>query len=145
VASEAQERDPVLSSDEHWLAYASNESGRLEVYVRPFPNVDAGKWLVSTGGGGFPVWSPNGRELFYLNGTALMAVPIESAGGTFSAGRPELLFTGPFETGSPHFDISPDGSYFVMLEADPDARPTQIHVVVNWVADLKRLVTADGQ
>jgi serine/threonine-protein kinase len=62
VASEAQERDPVLSSDEHWLAYASNESGRLEVYVRPFPNVDAGKWLVSTGGGGFPVWSPNGRE-----------------------------------------------------------------------------------
>ncbi|HUP21081.1 MAG TPA: hypothetical protein VM778_14185, partial [Gemmatimonadota bacterium] len=109
---------------------------------RPFPNVDERKWTVSTGGGVEPVWSPTGRELFYMNGTAMMAVAIEVQGATLDAAAPELLFTGPFETGSPAFDISPDGTYFVMVEADPDAKPTQIHVVLNWADELKRLETS---
>jgi serine/threonine-protein kinase len=140
VATLAHELGPRLSPDDRWLAYQSDESGRPEVYVRPFPNVNDGKWTVSTSGGGWPVWSPTGRELFYMRGTTMMAVPIQSRGAAFAAAAPEPLFSGPFETGSPQFDISPDGSYFVMVEADPNARPTQIHVVVNWGEELKRLV-----
>ena len=142
VSTRAHEFAPRLSPDERWLAYSSDESGRFEVYARPFPNVDAGRWPVSTGGGMFPVWSPTGRELFYMNGTTMMVVPIETKGGRLAAGTPEVLFTGPFETGSPQFDLSPDGTYFVMVEADPDARPTQIHLVTNWVDELKRITAA---
>ena len=64
IATRAVEWQSTLSPDDRWLAYQSDESGRIEVYVRPFPNVDAGKWLVSTDGGGSPVWSRNGGELF---------------------------------------------------------------------------------
>ena len=140
LATSANEAEPTLSPDDRWLAYMSDESGHPEVYVRPFPNVDDGKWVVSTGGGGFPVWSPTGGELFYLNGTTMMSVRVEAPVGMFTAGTPEPLFTGPFETGSPPFDISPDGTYFVMVEAQPDARPSEINVVLNWHEELKRLV-----
>jgi hypothetical protein len=68
-----------------------------------------------------------------------MRVPFETRASEFRAGAPELLFTGAFETGSPRFDISPDGTYFVMVEADPDARPTRIHVVLNWTGELERV------
>ena len=117
VATRAHEVDARLSPDGRWLAYASDESGVQEVYVRPFPNVDNGKWTVSTGGGGWPVWSPTGAELFYRKGTTMMAARVDARGSTFRASAPVVLFTGPFETGSPHFDISPDGTYFVMVEA----------------------------
>jgi eukaryotic-like serine/threonine-protein kinase len=142
VSTRAHEFAPRLSPDERWLAYSSDESGRFEVYVRPFPNVDVGRWPVSTGGGMFPVWSPTGRELFYMAGTTVMAVGMETKRGRLSAGTPKVLFTGPFETGSPQFDISPDGTHFVMVEADSDAKPTQIHLVTNWVDELKRNTAA---
>src|SRR5688572_14131973 len=74
LATPAHEVDPALSPDGRWLAYDSNESGRREIYVRPFPAVDTGKWLVSTAGGRTPVWSPTGNELFYSNGSNVMAV-----------------------------------------------------------------------
>jgi hypothetical protein len=70
----------------------------------------------------------------------MMSVSVATDGATFNAGAPELLFRGPFETGSPNFDVSPDGTYFVMVEADADATPTQIQVVFNWVEELKRLL-----
>jgi serine/threonine-protein kinase len=128
-----------LSPDSHWIAYYSNESGRHEVYVRPFPNVNDHKWMISTTGGWTPVWSPDGRELFYMNGAALMAVPILGGGTTFGAGKPEQLFDGPFDTTQDmNFDVAPDRSHFVMVEADPDAKPTRVNVVVNWIADLQR-------
>jgi serine/threonine protein kinase/Tol biopolymer transport system component len=139
VATQAVENQPALSPDNRWLAYRSDESGRFEVYVRPFPDVERAKVLVSTAGGESPVWSPDGRELFYLNGTTMMAVPVERDGEAFQAGTPEVLFTGPFETGLAGFDVFPDGT-FAMVEADPDARPTQINVVLNWTEELKRLV-----
>jgi Tol biopolymer transport system component len=138
IGTPADEYGARLSPDNRWLAYVSNESGRGEVYVRPFPNVDAGKWPISASGGQSPVWSPTGRELFYLNGSAMMRTTIEANASTFRSSAPEVLFTGPFETGSPDFDITPDGAYFVMVEADPDAKPTQIHVVLNWLEELKR-------
>jgi eukaryotic-like serine/threonine-protein kinase len=140
IATRASEMAARLSPDQRWLAYSSDESGRQEVYVRPFPDVNRRKWPVSTGGGNWPVWAPNGRELYYINGTTVMAVSVETDDAMFKAGSPETLFTGPFETGSSAFDISPDGTYFVMVEADPDARPTHIHVVANWIEELKRLL-----
>lgn len=137
IATGAREILPTLSPDGRWLAYTSDETGREEVYVRPFPNTDDAKWVVSRDGGVAPVWSPTGDELFYMSGRALMAVAITRA-PAFRAALPERLFDGPFETGTPRFDVSPDGSYFVMVEADPDARPTQIHLVVNWIDELRR-------
>jgi eukaryotic-like serine/threonine-protein kinase len=142
VATRAHESNPALSSDQRWLAYTSDESGRPEIHVRPFPNIDEGKWVVSAGGGDSAVWSPTGREVFYMNGAALMAVGVDTTASEFVAGKPDLLFTGPFETGSPRFDISPDGAYFVMIEADPDARPTRIHVVLNWSEELRHLTSS---
>ena len=127
-----------LSPDDRWIAYTSDESGRSEIHVRPFPNVNDGKWIVSTGGGMTPVWSRDGREIFYMNGTAMMSVAIDSRGGVFRAAAPTTLFTGPFETGSPNFDIAPDGSSFLMVEADPDAKPTQVHVILNWSRELQQ-------
>jgi Tol biopolymer transport system component len=136
VATRAHESMPALSPDGRWLAYVSNETGRFEVYVQPFPNLADGKWLISTAGGFSPIWSPSGNGLFWLSGTTVMAAAVRAEGAKFEVASPERLFDGPFDTGSPQFDLSPDGSYFVMIEADPDARPTQIHAVVNWTSEL---------
>jgi hypothetical protein len=68
-----------------------------------------------------------------------MTVAVHPENGTFRAGAPELLFTGPFETGSPWFDVFPDGASFVMMEADPNARPTQIHLILNWPEELEQM------
>ncbi len=82
----------TISPDGHWIAYQSNESGRGEVYVRPFPNVEEGKWQISSDGGTSPVWAPRGQELFYRNGEAMMVVGIQTE-PTFTPGSPVVLFT----------------------------------------------------
>ena len=141
VATAADELGARLSPDGRWLAYFSEESGRDEVYVRPFPNVDAAKETVSTVGGWSPVWSPDGRELFYMDGARVMAVPVQGQGTTFVAGTPELLFEGPFDVSQDqNFDVSADGTYFVMVEVDPDTRPNRFQVVTNWFEELRRRV-----
>jgi WD40 repeat protein len=91
------EASATISPDGRWLAYHSNESGQFEVYVRPFPGVDSGRWQVSTGGGLQPVWARDGRELFYLvpQGRAVMAVAIQP-GPAFAAGNPRLVFEGQY-------------------------------------------------
>jgi serine/threonine-protein kinase len=89
------EANPALSPDGRWLAYQSDESGRAEIYVRPFPDVDAGRWQVSTGGGVQVAWARSGRELFYRNGAALLAVPVQTGTG-FVAGTPKALFEGQY-------------------------------------------------
>ena len=92
-----------ISPDGKWLAYQSNETGRSEVYVQPFPG-GAGKWQVSTNGGSFPRWRGDVRELFYMSGLTsgkMMAVDIKSSGSTFEAGTPKELFDSPF-IGFPH-------------------------------------------
>ena len=84
---------PEFSPDGRYLAYQSNESGRIEVYVRPFPQVDSGRWQISTAGGTRPAWARNGRELFYLDASnTLTAVPVQTSGSTFSAGKPAKVF-----------------------------------------------------
>jgi eukaryotic-like serine/threonine-protein kinase len=140
VATPARDMGARLSPDGRWLAYYSNESGRFEVYVRPFPNVNDHKWMASTTGGWTPVWSPDGRELFYLNGTSMMVTRVETRGRDLALGKPEFLFDGPFDTTQDmNFDIWPDGQRFLMVEADPNARPNRVNVVVNWLDELRRL------
>jgi len=140
VASPAYESAPSFSPDGRWIAYTSNESGRTEIYVRPYPG-PGGKWQISTGGGIEPVWSPKGHELFYRDGQKMMAVDY-TAQPTFSAGKPKMLFQGPY-TPTPRstsdYDVSPDGQRFLMLRAAEQV-PGQINVVLNWFEELKQKV-----
>ena len=139
----ANEGGPVFSPDGHWLAYQSDESGRDEVYVRPFLG-SGGKWQVSTDGGTEPVWARNGRELFYRSGDKMMAVAIETK-PAFVAAKPKLLFEGHYELGNyaflQNYDVSPDGQRFLMVKAGEQATAAaQISVVLNWSEELQRRV-----
>src|SRR5712692_774487 len=136
---------PRFSPDGHWLAYISDESGRYEIYVQPYPG-PGGKWQISTEGGTAPVWNPNGRELFYRSGDKMMAVDIATQPG-FAAGTPRMLFEGPYEPAPvpiDNYDVSPDGQRFLMIKPSEQAQaaPTQINVVLNWFEELKRRVPA---
>jgi Tol biopolymer transport system component len=141
------EKDPRISPDGRWMAYASNESGKYEVYVRSFPEVNKGKWQVSTNGGNTPLWSPDGRELYYHIGDAAMAVPVEME-PTFKAGKPTVLFRGTFVrsvagidlTDWTYWDISPDGKRFLMLKDAAVEGPRKINIVMNWTEELKQRV-----
>src|SRR5262249_16191864 len=124
-----------VSPDGRWVAHESDESGQSEVYVRPFPNVDGGRWLVSAGGGHKPVWSRDGRELFYLarapGPTKLMVSTISTGAASFSAGAPRSLFEGPYyavpgqTVGGRTYDVSPDGKRFVMIKNPSTAAETE--------------------
>ncbi len=131
-----------LSPDGRWMAYTSNESGRYEVYVQPYPG-PGGKWQISTDGGMDVRWSANGRELVYRNGDKVMAVDIATQ-PTFSAGKPKMLFEGPYVPSSPnisYYDVSADGQRFLMLKPTEQAQAaTQIVVVQNWFEELKQKV-----
>jgi hypothetical protein len=137
------ESAPRFSPDGHWLAYISDESGRIEIYVQPYPD-PGGKWQISTEGGTEPAWNRNGRELFYRSGNKMMAVDIATQ-PSFTAGKPRMLFEGPYvaTTGTfPNYDVSPDGQRFLMLKPteSAEAAPTQINVVLNWFEELKQKV-----
>jgi len=131
----------MISPDGHWIAYESDESGRSEIYVRPFPNVEEGKWQISSDGGTDPVWAPQGQELFYRNGEAMMVVDIKTE-PTFSVGSPVVLFTGRYAVGRAvvNYDISRDGQRFLMIKTAEAEEAAQIHVVLNWFEELKLLV-----
>jgi eukaryotic-like serine/threonine-protein kinase len=138
------EGDPTFSPDGHWLAYVSNESGRPEVYVQPFPG-PGGKWQISTEGGTEPAWNRNGKELFYRNGNKMMALDVTTQPG-FSPGKPRMLFEGQYSTSDwpligTAYDVSPDGQRFLMVKAtEQAAAATQINVVLNWFEELKQKV-----
>jgi serine/threonine-protein kinase len=137
------ESAPRFSPDGHWLAYISNESGRYEVYVQPYPG-PGGKWQISTEGGTEPVWSRSGRELFYRSGGKMMVADIATR-PSFTAGKPRMLFDGqylPTPATTPNYDVSPDGQRFLMIKPSEagEAAPTQINVVLNWFEELKRRV-----
>ena len=138
------EENGELSPDGRWLAYQSNESGRNEISVRPFPNVDAGHWTISIGGGTRPRWARNGTELFYLSGTGAMTrVPIDT-GPTFSAGTPTRLFDTRYYTGDTGrtYDVSSDGQRFLMIKAAGAEQAPSMVVVVNWSEELKAKLPA---
>jgi serine/threonine protein kinase/Tol biopolymer transport system component len=137
------ETSPRFSPDGRWLAYISDESGRYEIYVQPYPG-PGGKWQISTEGGMEPIWNRNGREMFYRNGNKMMAVDIATQPG-FAAGKPRILFEGPYEPPPipiANYDVSPDGQRFLMLKPSESVgtAPTQINVVLNWFEELKQKV-----
>jgi Tol biopolymer transport system component len=145
VRTPFNEGAPRFSPDGRWLAYMSDESGRREIYVQPYPG-PGGKWQISTGGGTEPVWNRNGRGLFYRSGDKMMAVDIATQPG-FAAGKPRMLFEGPYvpiplPNTFPNYDVSPDGQRFLMLKPSEQAQtaPTQINVVLNWFEELKQKV-----
>ena len=152
LQTEFDERNAALSPDGRWIAYQSNESGVDEVYVRPFPDVETGRWQVSSDGGAWPLWGPEGRELFYGGRQGMMAVAVDTE-PTFSPGTPERLFgtAGVYASsqtavgrGRRQAAVSPDGERFLMLRlgiAGSDSPATaQINVVLNWFEELNRLV-----
>jgi Tol biopolymer transport system component len=134
-----------VSPDGRWLVYDSDESGQFEVYVRPIPNAYAGsRWQVSAAGGRQPVWSRDGRELFYRDFSgAMMAVPVATR-PDFAPGRPVRLFEGTGYIGSGAqgsgrtYDVSPDGRRFLMIRAGQQTA-TPLVVVLNWFPELDRL------
>ena len=135
---------PRLSPDGRWIAYTSDESGGAEVLVQSFPE-PKGRTQISISGGTEPVWSRDGRELFYLDGDAMMAVEIRTS-PTFTAGTPRRLFEGRFAR-SPNtvasYDVSADGQRFLRVQPmHPDPPRDRIQVTLNWFEELKRLVPA---
>jgi eukaryotic-like serine/threonine-protein kinase len=132
------ERSPRFSPDGRWLAYVSDESGRDDVYVQPFPGPGA-KWLISTDGGVDPVWSRDGRELFYRAGDRLMAAPVESE-GDLSAGPARPLFEIRVDAADsgPAYDVSPDGRSFVVPRSETAPPRGELHVVLNWFEEVAR-------
>ena len=127
-----------LSPDGRWLAYQSNASGRFEISVRPFPNVDAGHWTISTGGGTRPLWARSGTELFYLDGAGAMTRVAVQTAPTFSAGTPTKVFDTRYVTVGPgrSYDVSPDGQRFLMIKPGTQQAPSVV-VVLNWLEELK--------
>jgi Tol biopolymer transport system component len=144
LETQFREGAPTFSPDGRWLAYVSDESGRNEIYVRPFPGPGE-KWAISTEGGNEPVWPRNGRQIFYRTGDAMMAVDVETT-PTFSAGKPRRLFEKPFERSIafwPNYDVSADGQRLLMIKnVDQTAAPNRLSVVLNWDEDLKQRVPA---
>ena len=142
--SASNESNAEISPDGRWLAYESNESGDYEVLVRPFPEVSAGRWQVSSGGGHKPLWARDGKELFYVsNAGALMSVKAEP-GTTFAVSAPAKVidggryYVGSGINGGRTYDISRDGKRFLMLKARPNVS-TNLAIVQNWFAELERL------
>jgi serine/threonine-protein kinase len=132
---------PTISPDGRWLAHVSDESGRLEVYVRPFPSL-GGRWQISTNGGRFPRWAKTTGELFYREGHKMMVVDVGTS-PDFSAGRPRILFENAAMANA--FDVAADGQRFVMIDTSANPKPTQIDVIVNWFEELKRKVPVSGR
>jgi dipeptidyl aminopeptidase/acylaminoacyl peptidase len=139
VRTPATENSPRLSPDGRWVAYTSNESGSVEVFVQGFPE-PGGRTLISTSGGVEPVWSRDGRELFYLDGDAMMAVEVKTS-PTFAAGAPRMLFEGRYvlsPTSIAGYDVSADGQRFLRVQPmHPDLPTNQIQVVLNWFEELR--------
>ena len=136
-----------FSPDGHWMAYVSNESGRYDVYVKPFPDA-GGRFLVSTAGGTNPRWSRDGKELFYVADNQLMATPIRPGrdARTLTAGAPIALFATHLAMGgnlsargynsSAQYTVTSDGQFLMNVTSD-DAITSPITLVLNWTAALK--------
>ena len=148
VQTTFDELNGEISPDGRWMAYQSNESGREEIYVRPFPEADRGRRQVSTGGGTRPLWARSGKELFYVGASgAVMSVAVEG-GSAFRSGSPTRLFEGSYRLGAAGrtYDVSSDGQRFLMVKPvgslEQTAAPSSLIVVQNWFEELKRLVPA---
>jgi serine/threonine-protein kinase len=128
-----------FSPDGRYLAYVSDESGRNEVYAVPVEG-EGGRAMISINGGTGPVWSRDGRELFYRAGDDLVSVQVQTSGALVLGERRKLLDLSAFEPAYFHeFDVSADGRRFLLIRAEPGARPTRLDVILNWFPELTRL------
>jgi Tol biopolymer transport system component len=139
-----REAQPQISPNGRWMAYTSNESGQPQIYVRPFPDVEGGRWQVSPSGGDSPLWSRDGRELFYRRLDEVLAVSVKTE-PAFNLETPKILFRGMYNYSntSHSWDISPDGKCFLMVKppwalTPSEGGPRKINVVLNWFEELKQ-------
>ncbi len=138
-----EERAATLSPDGRFIAYQSDESGRDEIYVRPFPRADDGRWQLSTAGGAEPLWSRGGREIFFRAPSGdMLTVPVTTT-PAFSPGAPRVLFAAKNLARAPSYrayDVTPDDQRFLMLRTLDDSasrQSAQMVFVDNWVAELR--------
>jgi serine/threonine-protein kinase len=136
------ERSGDVSPDGRWIAYQSDESGVFQIYVRPYPAVDGGRWQVSGDGGALPRWAPNGRELFYVNSRRHLVSTAIEGGPTLTLGKTTDVLD--FADSPPavyrNYDVSPDGSRFVLITQPRTTSAPQFIVVENWFEELKQRV-----
>ena len=145
LGTQFNEGNASFSPDGRWVAYVSSESGRNEIYVRPFvasgpsgPSLGEGKWQVSKDGGNNPRWRTDGKEIIFILNLAVMSVDVNGGGAGFQMGTPKQLFKAPANNG---WDVTGDGKRFMMIVPPSQGTPTTatpITVVLNWQADLKR-------
>jgi serine/threonine-protein kinase len=131
---------PSLSPDGRWMAYDSDESGRVEVFIQSFPNPQLKRWKVSPTQGSEPMWTRGGRELVYRNGDSVLAVTVDMENGR--SGPPRLLFSGPYPdnpgwTRPRSYDVSSDGERFLMTKVPVNPPTPRIAVVLNWFEELR--------
>jgi len=143
VATSFRERNAALSPDGKWLAYASDESGRFEVFVRPFPDAQSGKWQVSTAGGSSPLWSRQGDELFYVDAANDMQAVKVATKATFGILTRQRLFSTTGYLGSAWaqaYDVTPDGRRFAMLHIGSSTGDATVSLVLveNFIAELRQ-------
>ena len=147
VATPATEHGGYISPDGRWLAYTSDESGRSEIYVRPFPEVDEGRWQVSTNGGTEAAWAVDGHELFYRNGDKMMRVEV-AATSAFAHKPPQVLFEGRYDTHrNRNYDVARDGRFLMVKDVTPPNQASarkHLVLVQNWLEELERLVPTDN-
>jgi serine/threonine-protein kinase len=139
TSSPFSELEPALSPDGRWVAYSSDEAGTAEVYVRPFPNTDAGRWQVSNGGGTDPVWSPDGKQLYFLNGSHRLYAAHVVGGATFSVPELQPLFDASRYTWDGFhqlYDVTPDGHFIFFEPASQGNGGAKLLEVENWFAEL---------
>jgi serine/threonine-protein kinase len=143
VKTRFSEYSPHLSPDDRWLAYVSDESGRPEIYVSPFPG-PGGRIAISTDGGVEPRWSRDGRELFYRRNDRMMAVTI-TPGSSLTVSSPRVLFEGryqPSDTNSGGFDVASDGRFLMIQPTVAEQPATEFNIVLGWLDDVKARVRA---
>jgi serine/threonine-protein kinase len=138
LVTPASEISPMISPDGHWLAYLTDESGRSEVYVRPFPGSSATKWQISTAGGTTPVWSKKGSELFYLSHEGIMVANYTTTREAFAHATPRL-WASKKDSGD-YFDIAPDGKRLVVEQPETSEAKGPVHAtfLLNFFDELRR-------
>jgi Tol biopolymer transport system component len=142
LQTEFNEYQARFSPDTRFVAYTSDETGRPEVYVRPFPDAASGKWMVSKSGGNQPQWRGDGKELFYISGDSKMMSVEVSASPAFQSLAPKELFLAPIfappNTNTTRYSVTADGKRFVIVCTDGSQAPTSITVILNWQAGLRK-------
>ncbi len=139
---------PAISPDGRWMAYDSDEAGRVEVYVQSFPDPSLKRWKISPSYGSEPLWTRDGRELVYRKGDSVMAVSLDLANGR--VGQPVPLFAGPYPdnpgwTRPRSYDVSADGERFLLTRVREGRPAPRIAVVLNWFDELRAKIPADGR